>query len=94
MPERKDNLIAERLLDGGSKMEFDDAKLVVKATPRNFLAFFCGLPYYSAGSSDRSKHTCIARKRGKHILRVGLVDRDVGKLERLIWGHYFGDGEA
>jgi hypothetical protein len=59
MPERKDNLIAERLLDGGSKMEFDDAKLVVKATPRSFLAFFCGLPYYSAGSSARSKHTCI-----------------------------------
>ena len=89
MPERKDNLIAERLLDGGFKMGSDDAKLVVKATPRSFLAFFCGLPYYSAGSSDRSKHTCIARKRGKHTLEVGLVDRDVGKFRALDLGPLF-----
>jgi hypothetical protein len=39
MPERKDNLVAKRLLDGGSKMRSDDAKLVVKARPE-FLPSF------------------------------------------------------
>jgi hypothetical protein len=39
MPERKDNQVAKRLLDGGSKMESDDAKLIVKVCP-GFLASF------------------------------------------------------